>query len=422
MSKSRIARHQLDNGLGVVLVPDDRVPIVALSLWYRVGTSHEPQGRSGFAHLFEHMMFQGSANVGKAEHFEIVEAVGGRTNAYTLLDATVYNETLPSHYLELALWLEADRLATLGTAMSQETLDNQREVVKNERRLRVDNIPYGPGEEKLFALAYPPEHPYHHSPWGSMDDLSAASLDDVRAFFETYYVPNNAVLTVVGDLDTEHALSLINRHFGQIPPAAGPPMLDGTAGMGPRTGAEEVVHDVVPLPRLWMGCVVPPLGSDAFQAADMLTDLLIGGRASRLQTRLVRELRLAQTVDAWAQPLVGGSALVILDVTVAAEADHRQLAEALDEELDRLAATSPRDEEMARVRLRRATTRASSGERVADQADQIGMYAGLLSSPELFYTQGERDEATTADAISACVRDWLAPANRASVWYLPADA
>ena len=422
MSNSRIARHQLDNGLGVVLVPDDRVPIVALSLWYGVGTSHEPPGRSGFAHLFEHMMFQGSANVGKAEHFEIVEAVGGRTNAYTLLDATVYNETVPSHYLELALWLEADRMATLGTALSQETLDNQREVVKNERRLRVDNIPYGAGEEKLFALAFPPEHPYHHSPWGSMDDLSAASLEDVRAFFQTYYVPNNAVLTVVGDLDAEHALSLIQRHFGEVPRAADPPPLDKTSGMGPRTGAEEVVHDVVPLPRLYVGCTVPPFGSDSFQAADMVTDLLVAGRASRLQKRLVRELRLAQTVDAWAQPLVGGSALVILEVTVGPEADYRELAEALSEELERLAATAPGDEEMSRVRLRRATTRASQRERVADQADQIGMYTCLLSSPELFYTQGERDAATSADAISSCVREWLAPANRASVWYLPADA
>lgn len=421
LNKSRITRHRLENGLRVVLAPADRVPVVAISLWYAVGSSHERSGRSGFAHLFEHMMFQGSANVGKAEHFAAIEAVGGRSNAYTLLDATVYNEAVPSHYMELALWLEADRMATLGAALSQETLDNQREVVKNERRLRVDNVPYGTGEEKLFALAYPPEHPYHHSPWGSMDDLSAASLDDVRSFFATYYVPNNAVLTVVGDLDAEQTLGFVQRHFGQIPGADDPPPLVGFSGMGPRTAADEVIRGAVPLPRLYIGCTIPPLGSDGFQAADLLTDVLTTGRASRLQKRLVRQLRLAQTIDAWAQPLIGGSSLLIFEVTVPPDVDPSEVVGALSEEIDRLAGIAPSDEELSRVRLLRATTRASQMEKAEGRADRIGMYACLLSSPELFDSEGERDMATSADAISACAREWLAPANRASVWYLPAD-
>src|SRR5918992_1172974 len=218
-------RRALPNGLRIVLAPDARAPIVGVNIWYAVGSKNERPGRTGFAHLFEHMMFKGSANVEKGQHFALIQAAGGTLNATTWLDRTNYFETLPSHELELALWLEADRMASLLPAMTQEKLDNQRDVVKNERRYSVDNQPYGTWDEKMQALVYPETHPYHHSTIGSMEDLSAASLEDVGEFFATYYAPNNAVLTVAGDFETDEALAMIERHFGPIPanPALPPP-------------------------------------------------------------------------------------------------------------------------------------------------------------------------------------------------------
>src|ERR671914_1191193 len=196
-----IDTFRLSNGLFVTLSEDHTAPIVAVNLWYHVGSANERLGRTGFAHLFEHMLFQGSADVAANEHFELVQRAGGTLNGSTWLDRTNYFETVPSHQLELALWLEADRMGTLLDALSQENLDNQREVVKNEKRWSYDNRPYGSWNEKLQAHLFPPEHPYHHSTIGSMEDLDAASLEDVREFFRTWYAPNNAVLSVVGDVD-----------------------------------------------------------------------------------------------------------------------------------------------------------------------------------------------------------------------------
>ena len=200
-------RYALDNGLRVVLSQEPRAPVVAVNLWYNVGSRNERPGRTGFAHLFEHMMFQGSRNVPDTAHFAFIEKAGGSLNGSTWLDRTNYYETLPAHYLELALWLESDRMGFLLPAMTQEKLDNQRDVVKNERRWRVDNQPYGDWDERLQMLMYPPDHPYHHSVIGSMEDLDAASLGDVEGFFRTYYAPNNAVLTICGDFERERAIA-----------------------------------------------------------------------------------------------------------------------------------------------------------------------------------------------------------------------
>src|SRR5688500_11806768 len=198
----RFYEDVLANGLRLIVAEDHLAPVAAVNIWYDVGSKHEQPGKTGFAHLFEHVMFQGSKHVSKAEHIALVQAAGGTMNGTTWLDRTNYFETMPSHQLDLALWLEADRMATLLDALSQENLDNQREVVKNEKRWSYDNRPYGTWQEKLQAHLYPPEHPYHHSTIGSMEDLDAASIDDVGEFFRTYYAPNNAVLSVVGDVDT----------------------------------------------------------------------------------------------------------------------------------------------------------------------------------------------------------------------------
>ncbi|HEX5825898.1 MAG TPA: pitrilysin family protein, partial [Candidatus Limnocylindrales bacterium] len=205
--------ERLPNGLRLIVAEDHLAPVVAVNLWYDVGSKHEVPGKTGFAHLFEHVMFQGSAHVGKAEHMALVQGAGGTLNGTTWLDRTNYFETMPSHQLELALWLEADRMGTLLEALSQENLDNQREVVKNEKRWSYDNRPYGTWNEKILGHLFPEEHPYHHPTIGSMEDLDAASLDDVKAFFATYYAPNNAVLSVVGDCDRATVRALADKYF-----------------------------------------------------------------------------------------------------------------------------------------------------------------------------------------------------------------
>ncbi len=246
--------NRLANGLRLVLAEDHLAPVVAVNLWYSVGSKNEVPGKTGFAHLFEHVMFQGSRNVGKAEHIALVQAAGGTMNGTTWLDRTNYFETMPSHQLELALWLEADRMGTLLEALSQENLDNQREVVKNEKRWSYDNRPYGSWNEKLQAHLFPDTHPYHHPTIGSMEDLDAASVDDVSEFFRTWYAPNNAVLAIVGDFDAEQALglggALLRRHPGQPEhpdaaghvPAAGARRRTSRDGARPRAAAARLLR------------------------------------------------------------------------------------------------------------------------------------------------------------------------------------
>ncbi|HBL28979.1 MAG TPA: peptidase M16, partial [Acidobacteria bacterium] len=214
-------RHTLDNGLRVVLHRDPRLPLVTVNVWYHVGSKNEQPGRTGFAHLFEHMLFQGSEHVGTNDHFRLVQQVGGVANGSTWYDRTNYYETLPSHHLELGLWLEADRMGYLLPALTQQNLDTQRDVVMNERRQRIENMPYGMAGERLHELLYPPGHPYRWPVIGYMDDIAAATLEEVRTFFRTYYTPNNAVLSVVGDIDPDDAIVQVERWFGEIP--AGPP-------------------------------------------------------------------------------------------------------------------------------------------------------------------------------------------------------
>src|SRR5689334_14349283 len=243
-----IETFHLPNGLLVTLSQDQTAPIVAVNLWYHVGSADERVGRTGFAHLFEHMLFQGSADVGANEHFELIQRAGGTLNGSTWLERTNYFETVPSNQLEMVLWLEANRMGRLLPAMTQQKLDTQREVVKNERRWSMDNQPYGSWWERLPALCFPEEHPFHHSLIGSMEHLSEASLDDVADFFRLYYTPDNAVLSIAGDFDPAEARALVEQQFGWIPrggarPPLRPMELPPTFGESKR----EVVEDDVML-------------------------------------------------------------------------------------------------------------------------------------------------------------------------------
>ena len=418
-----IERHQLANGLRVVLSRDDLAPIVAVNLWYDVGSKHEKPGKTGFAHLFEHMMFQGSEHVAKGEHFALVQAAGGTLNASTWLDRTNYFETLPSHELELGLWLEADRLASLLPAMDQEKLDNQREVVKNERRWSVDNQPYGTWDEKIQELLYPESHPYHHSTIGSMDDLNAASLEDVSAFFATYYAPNNAVLTVAGDFEPAAALAMIERHFGPIPanPALPPaPSMAVEAHLGREI--REVAHDRVPLPRVYLAHRMPVFGTDAFDALMVAADLLGAGRASRLYRSLVRERQLAGDVTVFPFPIVGGASMFTVWATAREGVEADALEAALLSEIGRLAADGPSDAELERVRNLHAASVESSLERIAERADRLSMYACLFDDPEQINGEVGRYLAVDADRVVAAMRETLRDDNRLVLTYLPMPA
>jgi zinc protease len=417
-----IDRHQLPNGLRVILSHDDRAPIVAVNLWYDVGSRHEKQGKSGFAHLFEHVMFQGSAHVAKGEHFNLIEGVGGTSNASTWFDRTNYFETLPSHELELALWLEADRLASLLPAITQEKLDNQRAVVKNERRVGVDNVPYGIWDEKMQELLFPETHPYHHVPIGSMEDLNAASLADVTEFFAAYYAPNNAVLTIAGDFDPPTAMELIEKHFGPIP--ANPSIPAGpSTEIEPILGAEArlTIPDRVQLPRIYSCYRMPPFGSPGHDALEVVVDLLGTGRASRLYHSMVREQQLAQDVTTFAFPMVGGAAIFSTWITARPGVEPEALVAGLDAEIERLTAEGPTDEELERVRNLHAAGVESNLERVGARADRLSMYTCLFDEPERINAEVVRYRSVDASRVREAMAASLRTDNRVLLTFVPAE-
>ena len=414
-----IEQSELANGLVVCLSPNRSIPIVAVSLWYGVGSADEAPGRTGLAHLFEHLMFQGSLNVRKGEHFALIQSAGGRANAATGIDRTFYEERLPSHQLELALWLEAERLAHLLAGLDQANLDNQRDVVRNERRLRIDNAPYGDAEELLQSLVYPAVHPYAHEVIGSMEDLAAATLEDVHRFFETHYSPSNAVLAIAGDVDSASAMGLIERHFGGLPrgPASPPRNIPDEAL--PRIGpVSQRVERRVSLPRLYLSYPTPPLGHQAWDASEVVADLLGRGRASRLYNALVRTER-AQKVSTWTYPLVGDPARLTIEVTARVTGNLEEIAAAVLDEVERLSDAGPSESELDRARLLRRTEHAADMERTQQKADRMGMYASLLGTPERADQELARYEAVSRDQVRDFVSSFLIPDRRVQLSYVP---
>jgi predicted Zn-dependent peptidase len=411
---------RLDNGLRVIVAEDHLAPVVAVNIWYDVGSKHEEPGKTGFAHLFEHVMFQGSAHVGKAEHIALVQAAGGTMNGTTWLDRTNYFETLPAHQVELALWLEADRMGTLLDALSQENLDNQREVVKNEKRWSYDNRPYGSWQEKLQGHLFPPEHPYHHSTIGSMEDLDAASLEDVQAFFRTWYAPNNAVLSVVGDVETAHVRQAAERFFGGIPANPAIPALPDLS-LPPTLGGErrETVLDRVPLPRIYFGFRAPVFGDTRLDAIDVAGQILAGGKGSRLNRRLVREERIAQDVALFTLGFVGGASIVAGWATVRPGIEVGRVEAAFLEELERVALEPVTPDELARAHALIEADELGSLQRVEERADRLSMYATLFDEPDLIDRMLPRYLAVTPAAIQDVAFTVFRPDNRLVLTYLP---
>jgi len=416
----RFTDERLANGLRLIVAEDHLAPVAAVNIWYDVGSKHEQPGKTGFAHLFEHVMFQGSRNVGKAEHIALVQAAGGTMNGTTWLDRTNYFETVPSHQLELALWLEADRMGTLLDALSQENLDNQREVVKNEKRWSYDNRPYGSWNEKLQAHLFPPDHPYHHSTIGSMEDLDAASLDDVQAFFRTWYAPNNAVLSVVGDVDSGQVRAWTERYFGPIPANPSIPGL-GDLSLPATLGGErrETVPDKVPLPRIYVGFRAPAFGDPRMDALDVASQILAGGKGSRLHKRLVRQERIAQDVALFTLGFVGGASITAGWATVRPGVGIERVERAFHEELERLATDPVSDDELARARALIEADELGALSRVEERADRLSMYATLFDEPERINRTLARYLSVSAMDIQEAAAATLRPDNRVVLTYVP---
>ena len=421
MLKVPVERHRLSNGLRVTLSLDRSIPIVGVNLWYAVGSRNERPGRTGFAHLFEHMMFQGSANVPKNRHFEVIEQAGGSLNASTWFDRTNYYETVPSHHLELALWLESDRMGWMLPAMTREKLENQQEVVKNERKERYDNQPYGDWDERIQALVFPSTHPYHHSVIGSMEDIGAATLEDVAEFFRTFYLPNNAVLTVAGDFDSDSALDLIDRYFAEIPAGAPIPPLPGTVEIPPVIGdmvREEVVGKV-PLPRVYLGVRVPPVTAENFHTAEVAATVLGGGKASRLYRSLVREKRVAKDVLAYLFPLQTSASLLLFWATGYPGAKPETLERALVDEIEGVFSVS--QSELDRAVALTETHLMRTIQQVGARADLLSMFDQTFDDPARLNTEIDRVRSVTRSQVRDFGEEYLGPNNRAFLTYIPGD-
>ena len=417
-----IDTFSLPNGLFVTLSEDHTAPIVAVNLWYHVGSANERPGRTGFAHLFEHMLFQGSADVEANEHFELVQRAGGTLNGSTWLERTNYYETVPSNQLELALWLEANRMGKLLPAMTQQKLDTQREVVMNERRWTMDNQPYGTWMEKLPALCFPPEHPFHHSLIGSMEDLTAASLEDVASFFATYYTPDNAVLSIAGDFDPAEARRLIEKHFGGIPRGQGKPALPDMS-LPPLFGQwkREVVPDDVMLPRLFLAFRSPAFGTHEYYAASVCGAILGLRNASRLRRRLVLERQIAAEASAFTYDLSKGSDLLVVDVTARPGVHAEQLEQEVAHEIDTLYRDGVEPEEVERAVAVIQTSFISALQEAGERADRLSMFATYFGKPQLVNDEVDRYRAVTADAVNRFARERLGENNRASLLYVARD-
>jgi len=416
-----IVEQTLPNGLRVIVSEDHAVPNVAVNLWVGVGSRHEAPGRTGLAHLFEHLMFQGSRNVASGEHFSALMNEGARLNATTWFDRTNYFETIPVGALDLALWLEADRHGYLLDAVTQENLDNQRDVVKEEKRQRYDNIPYGQALIDIYATVFPEDHPYHHPTIGSMEDLDAATLEDVHAFYRAHYGPNNTVLTLVGDITPEQGLAAAEQYFGgllpielhqrerlpQLSPIAEPVRLDRQ----PEGDVDAVVRDV---PR-------PVDTTPEYHACSIAVDVMSGLASSRLMRRLVRTDETATAVAGWTMGLVDGVGLGTITVDIAAGADPEQAEATVCEELERFLAEGPDEGELESVIADTERSWLSALASIEERADHLSHHALLTGDPSYVNTFVDQVKSVTADQVREAAATWLDPEARSVVRYLAED-
>jgi len=411
--------HRLANGLRVVLHEDHHLPLVAVNLWYHVGSKNERPGRTGLAHLFEHMLFQGSAHVGTNDHFRLVQQVGGVANGSTWYDRTNYYETLPAPALDLGLWLEADRMGFLLEALTEEKLANQRQVVINERRQRVDNQPYGRALERLHELLYPEGHPYRWPVIGYLDDIAAATLDDVRQFFSTHYVPANAVLTLAGDFDPAAALERVARWFGDLPAAPRPAPVAAPADPPSAGERRAELPDEVRLPRVYLGFRAPAYGAPDWYAGSMLAAALASGKSSVLYQDLVYRRQIAQEVGVYLYPTELEATLIVV-ATAKPGVEAAEIERALDDHLARAAAAPPDGADLERARNQVLTNAYEQLESVEGKADLLSHYTTHFDDPGRLGSELETYHSLAPEDLRSFAARHLADDRRAVVTVVPA--
>jgi len=411
-------QHTLDNGLDVLLHEDHACPIVAVNIWYHVGSKNEQPGRTGFAHLFEHLMFEGSQH---HDHgfFQPLQGAGATLNGSTNADRTNYWEVVPAGALELALWMESDRMGYLLPALTDAKFTNQRDVVLNERRQNYENRPYGLAPMALLAALFPPHHPYHWTTIGNIADLQAAKLDEVRAFFRRYYHPANASIALAGDIDPEQALVLVDRYFGEIDPGEPVDPIHVDASMA----GDSRIHfeDRVELPRLYLAWHTPAMFADGDADLDLATDLLANGKTSRLYRRLVFDERLATDVSASqnSREMMGYA-----QITATAAPSHTlaEIEPVILEEIARLAAEGPTDEEIERGRVQAEAQfmfRLQTVGGFGGKSDQLNAYNVFLKDPSYFPRDLARYQVCTKASLQAAVKRFLDPARRVTLSIVP---
>jgi len=403
-------KYTLRNGLEVVLHEDRRTPVVALNLWYHVGSKDEDPGKNGFAHLFEHVMFQGSKHVGEDKFFQYLEDAGAsERNGTTSDDRTNYFETLPANQLALGLWLESDRMGFLLDHANETTFTSQREVVKNERRQNYENAPYGLVRQFVRAALYPESHPYHRLTIGTPADLDAASIEDVRAFFRRYYVPNNATLVVAGAIDRARTRELVEKYFGDLPRGADPKSLSAPM---PVTLSGEKRLDVaadVELARLSINWATPPRLKPGDRELDFLGLILSSGKSSRLYKKLVYELQIAQDVSA-VQDSGQLASTFEITVTLRKGKDPLRALSIVDAELDKLRTAPPTRDEVERARAKLLSNLIFGMERVTLRANALNEYNQVTGDPGYFERDVAEHQRVKAEDVGAAATRWL-PAN-----------
>jgi zinc protease len=413
-------RHELPNGLTVILQEDHRLPLVAVNLWYHVGSADEPKGRSGFAHLFEHLMFMGTAKVPYPGFDTIMESQGGSNNASTSADRTNYFESGPRHLLETFLYLEADRMASLGSSMTLEKLDTQRDVVRNERRQSYENRPYGKAQLEVPERLYPEGHPYHSPVIGSHEDLERASLDDVKEFFGRFYFPRNASLVIAGDFDPDAARSLVKKYFGVLadrPPLEGPPKPE------PFRIAREIrttLEDQVEIPLSILVWQSPAVFDEGDAEMDILAGILGGGKASRLYRALVYEKKLAQDTSAYQVSKRLGSEFRITVYSLPGVSQDAVEA-GIDQEIARLREEGPTEREVERSRNQIETAFWEEIQSVSGRADLLNRYQFHLGDPGAIERDRARYRAVTPERVKSWAQTILRPDARLVLRVVPAQ-
>ena len=413
-------QFRLANGLTVVLHQDKSVPVVTVNVWYHVGSANEKPGRTGFAHLFEHLMFEGSKNVKEGVFDTLLESAGGNNNGSTNNDRTNYFEDVPSNALELALYLESDRMAYLLDTMTPQRVDGQRDVVKNERRQSYENEPYGMASIEIDKMLWPATHPYSWPTIGYMEDLTAASHSDVVEFFKKYYAPNNASLVVAGDIDFDRTRALVEKWFGEIPRGTAVEPVAPPAAI--LTGVQKkTLTDRVTLPRVYLAWLTPRLFAPGDATLDVAGGVLAGGKNSRLYKRLVYDMQIAQDVSAYQASAALGSSFQIV-ATARPGKNIADIQRVIDEELDKLRTEPPTAREVQRAINQAQASFYRRMERVGGfegKANQLNAYYVESGDPDYFAEDLARYTPLSPSDVQAAIVNWLPKDRRVELLVLP---